>query len=115
MSFIRKLFKKGFRTTKPFKQADAWELNSTPFGVATDTDNSIYWTPMFNKKQAPEDLLLYLQDCGYYKEYDVHTRDVRAIEIQEMVEAFVDAAFEDQEFYHPAKGEGANEIGGNFT
>lgn len=108
MNFIRRIFRRESGiVTKDFRKADIWEINQTPFQV--DAENSIFWTPIFNKRKASPELLTYIQDCGYYQEYDIHNQNFSETHIHEMISAMVDAAFDQKEFFNPNFSEASKE------
>ena len=114
-----KLFRRIFgskKTFKEFKSADSQEMMITPFSRHLHINNSLFWTPIFQKKEAKSDLLDYFLDSSFYSDTDIFSKKGETLKINQMVEALVDSAFEDHELFmgnedqEPKEGDGTGKF-----
>ena len=84
---------------KEFKSADLQEMMHTPFTHQIHINNSLFWTPIFQKKEANSNLLDYFLDSSFYPDTDIFNKKGDIQKINQMVEALIDSAFDDDELF----------------
>jgi hypothetical protein len=101
MKFIRNLFRKKEVFYNNFKSAGYNEMILTPYHKLSHVETPVFWTPIFQKKKAPTELIDYLLDSSFYNDTDIFTHNGKEEKINQMIEAFIDSAFEDDELFIP--------------